>query len=80
VRTTLTIDDDIASLLKKEMRQSGGSLKETVNRYLRLGLATAKRQDRKPFVVEPFTLGLPPGMSYDKVSELLEMLEGPEHR
>lgn len=80
MRTTLTIDDDVANLLKKEMRQSGDSFKETVNRYLRLGLTTAKRQDRKPFVVEPFTLGLPAGMSYDEVSELLETLEGPAHK
>jgi hypothetical protein len=80
VRTTLTINDDVANLLKKEMRQSGDSFKETVNRYLRLGLTASKGQNRKPFVVKPFTLGLPPGMSYDKVSELLEILEGPEHK
>ena len=80
MRTTLTLDDDIVNLLKKEMRQSGDSFKETVNRYLRLGLTVSKSQARKPFVVKPFTLGLPPGMSYDKVSELLEMLEGPEYK
>ena len=80
MRTTLTIDDDVANLLRNEMRQSGDSFKETVNRYLRLGLASSKRQNRKPFVVKPFTLGLPPGMSYDKVSELLEVLEGPEYK
>jgi hypothetical protein len=80
VRTTLTIDDDIANLLKKEMRQSGDSLKETVNRYLRLGLTASRTQSKKTFVVTPFALGLPPGMSYDKVSELLEMLEGPEYK
>jgi hypothetical protein len=62
------------------MRQSGDSLKETVNRYLRLGLTASRTQSKKPFVVMPFALGLPPGMSYDKVSELLEMLEGPEYK
>ena len=80
MRTTLTLDDDIASLLKKEMRQSGSSFKETVNHFLRLGLTTPKEQKRKPFVVKPRALGLPPGMSYDNIHELLEMLEGPEYR
>ena len=45
-----------------------------------IGLAAPKNQNREPFVVKPLALGLPPGMSYDKVSELLEMLEGPEYR
>ena len=35
MRTTLSLDDDLASLLNKEMRHSGTSFKETVNHYLR---------------------------------------------
>ena len=80
MRTTITLDDDVYDLLREEVRRSGSSLKATVNRLLRLGLAAPKNQNREPFVVKPLALGLPPGMSYDKVSELLEMLEGPEHR
>jgi hypothetical protein len=76
VRTTLTLDDDIAGLLKKEVRKSGDSFKQVVNRVLRLGL-TAKQPSRKPFRVKPMSLGLPP---FTKVEELLEWLEGPEHR
>jgi hypothetical protein len=79
VRTTLSIDDDVASLLKKEMRQSGSSLKETVNRLLRLGL-TAAPQPGKSFKVRPRKLGLPPGLSYDNVEQLIESLEGRQHR
>jgi hypothetical protein len=79
VRTTLTIDDDVASLLKKEVRKSGEPFKQVVNRFLRLGLTT-KTPARKPFVVKPRSLGLPPGMSYDNVEELLDALEGPNRR
>jgi hypothetical protein len=80
VRTTLTLDDDVARLLEKESRRSGGSFKEVVNHFLRLGLMSANRRAHKPFVVEPRNLGLPAGHSYDNVAELLESLEGPLHR
>jgi hypothetical protein len=76
VRTTLAIDDDVASLLKKEVRKSGEPFKQVVNRVLRLGLST-RPAARKPFKVKPINLGLPP---FTKVEELLEWLEGPEHR
>jgi hypothetical protein len=78
VRTTLTIDDDIAVLVKQEVRRSGESLKGTVNRLLNLGLMNAeKKAVSKPFVVTPFPLGIG---NCDKISELLEELEGPYHR
>ena len=78
MRTTLSLDDDVAHLLQKEIRRSGSSLKETVNHYLRLGL-TARKPARKKFVVKPIAMGLPPGLSYDNVEELIEALEGPYH-
>ncbi|MGA6983704.1 MAG: CopG family transcriptional regulator [Candidatus Sulfotelmatobacter sp.] len=79
MRTTLTLDDDVANLLKKEARKSGEPFKQVVNRFLRLGL-TAKPQARKPFVVKPFNLGPPSGLNFDNIGELLEVLEGPEHK
>jgi hypothetical protein len=81
VRTTLTIDDDIAGLVEQEVRQTGDSFKATVNRLLRQGLMASKETaDAKPFVVTPFPMGLKPGLSYDCISELLEEAEGPYHR
>lgn len=77
MRTTLTLDDDVAALLNKEVRKSGEPFKQVVNRYLRLGL-TASKQPPKPFKVKPINLGLP--RDFDKIEELLEYLEGPEHR
>jgi hypothetical protein len=59
VRTTLTLDDDVAALLEKENRRAGEPMKQTVNRMLRLGLADAIRPvQRERFVVKPFDTDL----------------------
>lgn len=77
MRTTLTIDDDVAALLKKEVRKSGEPLKRVVNDTLRRGLTAASQPVRKPFKVKPWNLQVPP---FEKVEELLEHLEGPDYR
>ena len=80
MRTTLSLDDDVARLLNKETRRTGTSFKQVVNHYLRLGLMAAKQPARKPFKIVPLDLGLPPGLNYDNIGELLEALEGPSHK
>jgi hypothetical protein len=82
VRTTLTLDEDVARLLQKEIRRSGTSFKQTVNRFLRLGLTVnaSSRPPRKLFTVTPRKVGLPAGLAYDNVEQVLEALEGPAHR
>ena len=80
MRTTLSLDDDVAKLLRRELRRSGTSLKAAVNHFLRLGLMASGKRERKSFVVHPRPLGLPPALSYDSVEELIEALEGPAHR
>jgi hypothetical protein len=40
----------------------------------------AKQPVRKKFVVKPSAMGLPPGLSYDNIGELLDAIEGPLHR
>jgi hypothetical protein len=80
VRTTLTLDDDVASLLAKEVRRSGVSFKAAVNQFLRLGLLRSGQPAARPFVVAARPLGLPPGASYDNIAELLEEIEGGGHR
>lgn len=80
MRTTLSLDDDVAKLLQQEIRRSGDSFKEVVNHYLRAGLMTAGKPARKKFVVRPRPLGLPKGLSYDNVEELISALEGAQHK
>ena len=81
MRTTLTLDDDVAAKLKAEVRRGGKSFRETVNEVLRRGLV-AKRaaQADTPFKVEARDLGLRPGISLDNIGDLLDLVEGPEHR
>jgi hypothetical protein len=81
VRTTLTLDDDVAAKIEVEVRRSGRSFKEIVNDLLRIALRTRReRERRRPFRVEPRDLGLRPGLGYDSVGDLLEQVEGPSHR
>ena len=81
MRKTLTIDDDIAVLIKQEQRSSGESFKGTVNGLLRRGLTVKDNNvERAPFVVTPHFMGLRPGQNYDNIEALLEELEGPYHR
>lgn len=78
MRTTLTLDDDVAALLKRQARKTGEPFKQVVNETLRRGLIADKQPTRKPFKVKPINLGLP--RDFDKVEDLLEYLEGPGHR
>jgi hypothetical protein len=80
VRTTLSLDDDVVKLLRRELRRSGASLKAAVNHFLRQGLMASAKPPAKPFLVRPRPLGLPAGLSYDNIEELVEALEGPLHR
>lgn len=81
MRTTLTLDEDVAAKLELEARRSGHSFKQVVNDLLRLALnARRKEERRRPFRVKARDLGLRPGLEYDSVSGLLEQVEGPLHR
>lgn len=82
MRTTLTLDDDVAAKLEAETRRTGKSFKAAVNELLRIGLnARRKPADAPSFQVRARDLGsLKPGLSLDDVGELLERAEGPEHR
>ena len=81
MRTTLTLEEDVAAQLKAEMQSSGQSFKETVNYFLRLGLHARERsQPVRPFVVRARELNPRPGFDFDNVAELIEQAEGPRHR
>ena len=81
MRTTLTLDEDVAAKLREQVRKSGKSFKEVVNQSLRTGLNTPDPpRTRKRFIVNARALGLPEGLSYDNIGDLLDQLEGPLHR
>lgn len=81
MRTTLTLDDDVAARLQAEAKRTGLPFKVVVNERLRLALALgATVQQRQPFIVEPRAMGGPVvGNSYDNVGALLDEIEGARH-
>ena len=76
MRTTLTIDDDLAAILKRESSRKGIPFKVLVNDSLRKGLSSEQALPaRKPFKVRPHSLGLKPGIDPNKLNQLVDELE-----
>ena len=78
MRTTLTLDDDVAAKLEQLRHKQDTSLKAVVNEALRLGLREieARPKGRKPFrthVVKGSKQLLP---SIDNIAEVLALIEG----
>ena len=82
MRTTLTLDDDVAAKLKAESRRTARPFRDIVNETLRRGLLSQRvTNSRKAFKVKARDLGnLKPGLTLDNVAELIERLEGALHR
>ena len=82
MRTTVTIDDDVATKLQAEMRRRrSGNFKQLLNDVLRRGLLVRRElAASKPFRVRPRRMGKMQGLNYDNVGEMLEYLEGAEHK
>lgn len=83
MRTTLTIEDDVARELERVLRQQKRSLKAVVNEALRAGLLLlARRPPRRAAAstTEPVRLGKPRVQSIDNVAEVLALLDGDAHR
>ncbi len=81
MRTTLTLDDDVAANLKAESRRAGRPFRDIVIEALRRGMANRRTAShREPSKVEARDLGnLRPGLMLDDVPELIEQVEGPLH-
>ena len=76
MRTTLTLDDDIAVRLREEAARQGVPFKQMVNRAIRLGLrAAGESHERTPYRVRPHALGLKAGMDPTKLGQLADELE-----
>ena len=78
MRTTLSLDDDVAAQLEALRRSKGRSLKELVNQALRLGLARMQGQgaDRPEFRQKASSLGGCRLPNVDDVASVLELAEG----
>jgi hypothetical protein len=77
MRTTLTLQDDIAKSLQEKAHQTRRPFKDVVNEALALGLVVMDRP-REPVVyrVSPASMGAPrPGVNLEKALALAEKLE-----
>ena len=82
MRTTLSLDDDVAVLLSRVREAREASLKDVVNEALRYGLnqMTAPPPRRKPYRTKGVSLGRCLVGSLDDVSEALAVAEGESFR
>ena len=79
MRTTLTLDADVAERLELEMKRSGDGMKAVVNRALRIGLGmTDKPVQPEPFTVTPHSFGFRPGTDLDRLNQLVDELDAEE--
>lgn len=76
MRTTVTLDDDVAAAVERARRDRSVGLSEAVNDLIRAGLRD--KSERRPFRQR----SQPMGMRIDgtNVAEALELLEGPTAR
>ena len=76
MRTTLTVDPDVAARLKSEVKRTGKSFKAVVNDALKRGLGLGGRKPRPPrFEVRPHAFGFKPGVDLDRLNQLADELD-----
>jgi hypothetical protein len=78
MRTTLTIDDDVAATLEQLRGSRDASLKDLVNEALRRGLRDmgTRPKPRKPFRTKSVDAGALLIPNIDNVAEVLAVVEG----
>jgi hypothetical protein len=74
MRTTLTLEDNLAAKLREAARKRKLSFKQIVNEALRKGLqAAGDRRKVRNFRVEPIMRGgFQPGIDMDKINQFLD--------
>ncbi len=77
MRTTVTLDPDVAVKLKETAHEAGISFKEALNTTVRRGF---EQSDEKvqPYRVRTRDLGVRPGVNLDKALQLAGELEDAE--
>jgi len=76
MRTTVTLEEDVARMLREAMHRSRKSFKETLNTALRAGLSgKSGRSKRASFVLQARPMGLRPGIDPTAFNKLVDDLE-----
>jgi len=80
MRTTLTLDPDVAAKAKQGAARLRKPFKVVINAALRAGLdEILSPPAAKPYRTKPHPMGLRGGFSYDNISELIAAAEGEDH-
>jgi hypothetical protein len=82
MRSTLTLDDDVASVLERLRKSRGASLKQLVNEALRRGLKdmTGRTKQRATVRTRSVALGRLRISGIDNVTEALTAAESESYR
>jgi hypothetical protein len=78
MRTTLTLDDDVAAALERLRKKNDVGFKELVNDVLRRGLNDMRRPSkrREPYRTRSVALGRARLANIDNIGEALAIAEG----
>jgi len=78
MRTTLTLDPEVAERLRMEAALGKQPFKQIVNDALRRGLGIQEDQPATPFQVSPYSSAFHPGVDPGKLNQLVDELEASE--
>jgi hypothetical protein len=76
MRTTLTLDEDVAAKLQELAKRSNSSFRVVLNDVLRRGLSVQARyqEEKTPFRLEPFRSAFRPGVDPARLNQLSDDL------
>lgn len=75
MRTTLTIDSDVAERIRQELASGRRTLKDVVNERLRAGFGIKPAPPKRRFKVDPHRSAYQPGVDTAKLNQLVDELE-----
>lgn len=80
MRTTVTLDDDVAALLRQAMRHRGTSFERALNDAIRSGLVGGQTAQARldPFRQKTFHMGFDPTFRWDKALQMAGDIEDEE--
>jgi hypothetical protein len=79
MRTTLTLDSDVAADLKKRARKTGKPFRQVLNEAVRAGLQAQAAPPPRPYKLKTLSMGGPmPGINLDKALQLAADFEDEE--
>ena len=75
MRTTLTIEPDVAERLRQETARGQRTLKQVVNESLRIGLGLKRKPSKRPYKVKAHNSPYRPGIDRAKLNQLADEIE-----